>query len=498
MRVGSGTSLFVPGAVFFLLLLPLRHGFTDDGFIHIQYARNIMERGEYGFNPGEVSYGTTSPLWVMVLAALGRVFGGGENLVLFSRVLSWLCGATAVFIMFLFGRSVGLRASTAWLGSLTLAAHAWHLRWTALSMETSSAVLLIAAVGVASVRAHGGRQAGVFGCLLALASLLRPEAYLLLPVYLVSVLFGRSERRLSNVLRTLAVYAALVVPWLLFARVHLGQFLPNTAAAKSGGLDLNPLLLLKRLEPLAQIMGTDAFLLAALATSVVVLRSRARVLGAPCRFLLLWVVALPAAYVVLDMQVLSRYMLLVVPFSTVLGFLALEDLANRFSTSTLRRTAVLAPALAGLALNVAVYLGVVVAPSRAFSYDLTHRLKDLALYLKDHSDEDAVVAAVDIGYLAFYSQRRVLDLGGLVDTGTRELSAGHTYEEIVHDGLYLDLAAYPRVDFFVDRELVPNRFHGATLRGYRFEGIRVERVENLGIRKPGPYFYTLYRLDRDA
>ena len=54
--------------LFLALLAPMRDGFTDDGFIHIQYARNIIDRGEYSFNPGEVSFGTSSPLWVMELA----------------------------------------------------------------------------------------------------------------------------------------------------------------------------------------------------------------------------------------------------------------------------------------------------------------------------------------------------------------------------------------------------------------------------------------------
>ena len=54
-------SLVVPLLIFLVLLLPLADGFTDDGYIHIQYARNIVEHGEYSFNPGEVSFGTTSP-----------------------------------------------------------------------------------------------------------------------------------------------------------------------------------------------------------------------------------------------------------------------------------------------------------------------------------------------------------------------------------------------------------------------------------------------------
>jgi hypothetical protein len=497
VTVKPASWLLIPGALFVLLLLPLREGFTDDGFIHIQYAANIIARGEYSFNAGEVSYGTTSPLWVLILSALGKVFGGGENLIVVSRILSWLSGAGAVFIMFWFGRSLGLRVSTAWLCSLTLAAHVWHLRWTALSMETSSTVLAVAAVGLASVESdRSARRAGLLGCLMAFASLLRPEAYLLPVVYAGSVVAFRWKRGVSRALPALVVYAALVLPWLLFARLHLGQFLPNTAAAKSGGATLNPVLLFERVRPLAEIMGPDALLLAALAFAVVVL-PRTRVFGDPYRFLLLWVIALPTAYVVLGMQVLSRYMLLVVPFSIVLGFLALEDLADRFG-APLRRAVVVVPALAGVVLNVALYLGVVVGPSRAFSHDLTHRLKDFARQIKDQSDENAVVAAADIGYLAFYSQRRVLDLGGLVDRSTRRLRSEHPYDEIIEQGLYLDLAAYPRVDFFIDRDRVANRFQGATRHGYRFETVRVERVANLGIRNPGPFYYTLYRLERDG
>ncbi|MCK4775853.1 MAG: hypothetical protein KAT30_13740, partial [Candidatus Krumholzibacteria bacterium] len=73
--------LVIPLLILLCFLLPLRHGFTDDGFIHIQYANNIIERGEYSFNPGEISFGTTSPLWVMALAALGTLTGGGESLI---------------------------------------------------------------------------------------------------------------------------------------------------------------------------------------------------------------------------------------------------------------------------------------------------------------------------------------------------------------------------------------------------------------------------------
>jgi hypothetical protein len=480
--------------------VPLRDGFTDDGYIHVQYATNLISRGEYSFNTGDVSYGTTSPLWVMILAAWGRPFGGGEALILLSRVLSWVSGVGAVLLMFALARGLGLRALTAWLCALALATHAWHVRWTALSMETSSSVLLIAAVGLASVGAYDSRgRAWMLGFVMALASLVRPEAYLLVPVYVLAALSTRRRTDWSCIARTLAMFAMLVVPWLVFARLHLGQFLPNTAAAKSGGLTLGPLTLFKKLEPVVKIAGsTEGLWLLAIIVSLVVLRRRSRILSTGCRFLLLWVVALPVAYIILDVQILSRYMLLTSPFAVVLGFAALEDLADRLPvTARVRRLAIAGITVWVAALNVILYFGVVVRPSRAFSYDLTHRLKELAIYVKDQSSDDAVVAAMDIGYLAFYSGRRVLDLGGLVDTVTNELRKRYTYEEVVQQGLFLELDKYPRVDFFIDRETTPNRFNDKTVNGYRFESIRVDRIDNLGIRKPGPYFYTVYRLQRE-
>ena len=70
----------------------------------------------------------------------------------------------------------------------------------------------------------------------------------------------------------------------------------------------------------------------------------------------------------------------------------------------------------------------------------------------------------------------------------------YSYEEIIERGLYLDTPGYPRVDFFIDRELTAERFDGRELSGYRFTSVYTTTVRNLGIRKPGPYYYTLYRL----
>jgi hypothetical protein len=488
--------LAIPFLILLCFLLPLRNGFTDDGFIHIQYANNIIERGEYSFNPGEISFGTTSPLWVMVLASLGTITGGGESLISISRFLSWISGFAAVLVLYLLVLALGAKRWTAVLAASTFAADVWFVRWTALSMETSAAVLAVLLMILASLRAwSNSRSAAFLGLTMVLASLVRPEVYLAFPVFLVSLWFQRRTADRRCVWITLAVAAALLVPWLLFAKFHIGSFLPNTAGAKSGGLVLNPVTFVRKFIPVVLIVGgTQAIAVIATAVSLLVFRGRSRLLKPETRFFLLWIVALPVSYVLFDIQILSRYMLLVTPLVCVTGWLALEELTERYLPRIRWSAVKTAIAVVIILLNAALYTKVVLPPSVAFSQDLMHNMKSIADYLRDNSEKDAVVAAADIGYLAFYSERRVLDLGGLVEPATGALRLSNSYEEIIQRGLYLDLEEYPHVDFFIDRDLKQNRFEGRLMGGYRYERVYQTTVRNLGIRKPGPYYYTLYRL----
>ncbi|MFT5233574.1 MAG: arabinofuranosyltransferase, partial [Candidatus Krumholzibacteriia bacterium] len=68
----------------------MRGYITDDTFIHLRYAENLAQRGEFSFNPGQHTYGATSPLWIFGLALLlklglspfaaATVFGGLSGL----------------------------------------------------------------------------------------------------------------------------------------------------------------------------------------------------------------------------------------------------------------------------------------------------------------------------------------------------------------------------------------------------------------------------------
>jgi len=294
----------------------------------------------------------------------------------------------------------------------------------------------------------------------------------------------------------LLVCGALLIPWLLFARLHIGSFLPNTAGAKSGGLMVHPGELMARFSPIARIIGaTQAVAVLGIIASIAAFRRHAVVFSRRVRFLLLWTVALPCAYVIFDIQVLSRYMLLIAPSLCVLGWAGWEQVFRARRRATVAIALLAATAVAS---NALFYFLVVLPPSRAFSFDLQHCMTKLARYIDANAAPDAVVAAADIGYLAFYSNRRVLDLGGLVEPETGRLRKQYDYENIVANARYFNLPGYPHVDYLVDREKVDARFDGVELDGHKFQRVYGTVVRNLGIRKPGPWYYTLYRIEEVA
>jgi len=485
----------LPTLVLVTMMLPLRHGFTDDGFIHVQYARNLMTRGEYAFNPGETSFGTTSPLWVMTLAAVTRPFGADESLVDASRALSWLAALGTVVAMLALMRALGASRRVALLATVALGADAWLVRWSALGMESSAAALAATLMLLASVRAWDGtRNAMRLGAAIAIAALIRPEMYLALPVALAAALTLRPRPSFRVLLAVCVATGLLLLPWLLFAKWHIGSFLPNTAGAKSGGLVTDPIVFVSKLAPVVKIVAaTQAVAVLALLADLALSRRRAFVLTPGFRFAALWMAALPLAYVVVDIQILSRYLLVITPAICAGGWRALENLGERVVPRT-RAMVMVGACVVTVLVNAVFYARVVVPPSRAFTEDLLVRMTGLARWLHDNAPPDAVVAAADIGYLAFYSERRVLDLGGLVEPKTAVLREAHDYEKIVADGMYFGLPGYPHVDYLVDREPVPSRFDGQVVAGHRFEQVHLTTVSNLGIRKPGNWYYTLYRI----
>src|SRR5688572_24206639 len=106
----------------------------DDSWIHQVYGRNLAERGEWAFVPGEPSAASTSPLFTVLLSI-------GNLLNLTPFVWAFSLGILALTLGGMMAARLGeiLFPGTAWVGLGTGLAVmlAWHMVWAAASgMET--------------------------------------------------------------------------------------------------------------------------------------------------------------------------------------------------------------------------------------------------------------------------------------------------------------------------------------------------------------------------
>ena len=197
----------------------------DDAWIHLHFARNLAEGAGFSYNPGRPVAGSTAPLWTLLLAAGAAAFGP-------SLALAKATGVAAALGAALLTRRAALAFGAHPAAALVAAVGLlWTgpMAWGALSgMEVSLAALLVAA----ALSAHGRDRLAWSAVWAALAVLARPESLLLVPFLALARPLG-----LRRALVFTGVTAAAVTPMVLFSLWTAGVPYPATAAAKvEGGL----------------------------------------------------------------------------------------------------------------------------------------------------------------------------------------------------------------------------------------------------------------------
>ena len=498
------------------LAWPLRHYVTDDTFIHLQYAHHVARGDGMVFNAGERVYGTTSPLWVLLLADLMAM--GMDGL-----AASKLLGGIAALASLLFWHALVRRTlASPWLRALSTivwAGHAWMLRWSLSGMETPLAVCLVlgGAVAFTSSRPWGSR-AGVASVLWALAALARPECALLLPLWAILLVVDLGPAAGSSAaLRGLWPGALVLGGWLAFARAWFGSFWPNTLAAKTAGGEG----LAYELEQLARHAGivgaTDAVLVAVL---VLALASRAlrgeRPAWRPAVRLLpwVWVAAVPLLYMVRGVPVVSRYLVPLLPLVAWAAWRELDRAPAPASVaasagepaapaaapgthppgSAARPSAVLAGVVALLALaqNLYTWQNVVRPQVDSFSAGMQSSLVPWGRWFAAHTLPDAVIAAPDIGALGYFSQRRVVDLAGLVTPQMVPILRRMPAEDAI---ARFEFASFARPDYVVDRAPRAGDLQRRSAWSAALVPLGHASLPNLGVARPAPAVYSFYRID---
>lgn len=204
----------------------------DDAYIHLAVARNLVEHGTWGVNPGEFASASSSPLWTVLLAAGFLVAPPGLGVALA------LAAASAALVLVVAARGLvddGLPAR--WvhlgLGALVVAVPLPFL--VGLGMEHTLHLGLVLALLRASERAapdtpdRPGRLAGL-AALAGAAALVRTESLFvvagLAPLLLLERRPGAALAVLAGGLGALGAFGAWSVS-------QGGYLLPNSVLMKA-------------------------------------------------------------------------------------------------------------------------------------------------------------------------------------------------------------------------------------------------------------------------
>ena len=389
-----------------------RTGFPlDDAWIHQVYARNLALHGEWAFNPGKPSAGSTAPLWSALIAI-------GFLVKLAPYAWTYLLGATALWMLSLLGEKAvrGLvpayRPRFPWVGAAL--ALEWHLVWAAASgMETLLYGLLAMAALVFVI--SGSQKYISLGLLIGLSVWVRPDGITLLgPAVLVILLCQPSWSKRLRALVNLGVgFVSPFALYLLFNLMvsHQQQPWPNTFYAKQAEYAVllkSPFLERWGSEALPLLTGMGVVLLPGVVLAIVsaVHRRAWGVLAAAvwlAGFLALYAWFLPVTYQH------GRYVMGAMPIYFILGLSGLVEYG-------LRSRAWFLPTFWRLALGAVL---VIFWGKGAFTYAqdvavIESEMVTTANWVSVNLPPGALVAAHDIGALGYFGKHELVDLAGLI------------------------------------------------------------------------------------
>lgn len=389
-----------------------RVGFPlDDAWIHLTYARNFAEHGEWAFRLGETSAGSTAPLWTFLLS-LGY----------FLRLAPY---AWAFFLGWLALTALGISAETAarklvesytsqipWVGMFFVLA--WHLTWSAVSgMETLLHGLLIFVV-LASLMA-GTRRYLALSALVGLSVWVRPDGLTLLgPLFLTALLTEKTWLARGKAFMKIGFgFGALFLFYLLFNLALSGNPMPNTFYAKQaeygafwlskpfGERIVDYLLPILASPFLALIPGAALWL-----KKMISARNWGALAGA------VWFFGYVAIYFMrLPAYQHGRYIIPALPILYLWGMLGfLEFIYNMKSNA---RIVLLWKNLVAV---LSIAFCVVGASQNAQDVKWVEmQMVETAKWVRQNIPPDALLAVHDIGAIGYFTENPLLDLAGLVN-----------------------------------------------------------------------------------
>jgi Dolichyl-phosphate-mannose-protein mannosyltransferase len=303
---------------------------AGDAEIHLIYAENAANGRWFQFNPAQVTQGSTSALWTLLLASAWRVGG----LVAASWAASLVClvsyVTTTVLVWKLGERVASWRVGA--VAALLFAVNPSIASNALFGMENCTAAALLVAAWLTLVTPQRRWSPWVWGVLVGAAFLCRPDAVIPIAaqsLYAAYLLKHSPERSRAPWVGACVLAGMLVVPFFVFQHSITGRWMPSSGVSRvllsrRTAIHLGPLWIHVRL--LVRIAGAYLPVFAGFVWTLT-----QRTLQTPARLALggAVVVTLFLHTFIVGAAHASRYFLLSFPAFYILGAVGLGDIMRR-------------------------------------------------------------------------------------------------------------------------------------------------------------------------
>jgi len=398
LAIGAGTALLR------LAVFTCTRATFEDSYISLRYAENLAAGAGLVYNPGERVFGASTPLYVLFLAFLS--WFGLPALDVARFVAAAADGVTVVLWLRWLAGVPGSAPARLWFGLLFGLSPALLIVTTS-GMETSFALLCL------TLAVHYEREGRPrrLGAALGLLTLLRPDG-LLAAVLLLSPTAVR-ERRLPW--RTLVVGLLVLAPWLLFAWIYYGTAVPHSIPAKLAAYNLHRTGWLPNWRAVgSQIAPLDGpvwrLLLHFVTLPFLVVGVRAALQNPERRPLAILGIGWFLYLIVPKTLLFTWYFPLLLLPAYALTAVGVGSVTSTAHWST-RRTVPLTGLVGLLLLGWLVWSAERAARIQRAEVGVR---RAIGLWLRENTPSVAQIAMEPIGYIGYFSRRRILDEVGLV------------------------------------------------------------------------------------
>ena len=453
----------------------------DDTFIYLQYARNIAAGNGCSFNAGEPSYGVTSPLWVYFLTVPYYL---GYDGFMFSKIFDFCFLILSVFVFYrlahIFWEN---RKEIALLAVSVFILNAWIVRWSFTGMETSFAVFLVLTVFYLY---YIGSYKLLFFTLGAF-QLVRPESFVLTAIFFIYILFNNIKYKNFRIKETslyIICYFILLMPFLLYAYLKFGTILPNTALGKSTLIFSVPTIINQVIEIFKTLSAAGAIeiFLSAVFIVLFIWRDKDEKYFLPA----VWIAGLIILYSVTDSDIISRYLLIIVPFFILLGFNVFTKIKK------LNPALLIIIYLIFVSFSEFIFYNYVKPHTDNFTKGVNECLIPAGYWLKNNTPPSSKILVNDVGAIGYYSERYIFDAAALInnDPEMNRKIINTPLEMRMNTHMLLDIV---KADYVIERDSVTAK-DIQSYKNMNFELVYKKEFPGLGIKDDSPKIYKIYKV----